>query len=150
RVRPRPRRARGAHPQLARDARRAARRALQRVGVLQLGPRVHRRARRRRRGAAARGRAGCGGARDAGWCMAGRAGPVAGHGYPRPQLERATWWSLNGTWEFAFDPDGSWTRPDQVRWTHTIAVPFAPETPASGIGHQGFFLACWYRRRLTL
>jgi hypothetical protein len=25
-------------------------------------------------------------------------------------------------------------------------VPFAPETPASGIAHTGFFRACWYRR----
>lgn len=26
-------------------------------------------------------------------------------------------------------------------------MPFAPETPASGVGHTGFFQACWYRRR---
>ncbi len=82
--------------------------------------------------------------------MAGRAGTVAGHGYPRPQLERATWWSLNGPWEFAFDPCGAWTRPDQVRWTHHITVPFAPETLASGVNDQGFYNACWYRRRVTL
>ncbi|HYE99380.1 MAG TPA: glycoside hydrolase family 2 TIM barrel-domain containing protein [Planctomycetota bacterium] len=28
----------------------------------------------------------------------------------------------------------------------TILVPFAPETPASGIGETGFFQAVWYRR----
>ena len=35
----------------------------------------------------------------------------------------------------------------QVDWSTTIIVPFAPETPASGIGETGFFRACWYRRR---
>src|SRR5690606_12673524 len=30
-----------------------------------------------------------------------------------------------------------------------IQVPFAPETPASGIGHTGFFDACWYRRTFS-
>src|SRR5207302_1882205 len=37
-----------------------------------------------------------------------------------------------------------------VIWSGSIRVPFAPESPASGIGHTGFFRACWYRRTLTL
>ena len=27
------------------------------------------------------------------------------HGYPRPQLERAEWFDLDGEWEFALDPE---------------------------------------------
>jgi beta-galactosidase/beta-glucuronidase len=53
---------------------------------------------------------------------------------------------LDGPWQFARDPEATWTIPDQVRWDATIRVPFAPETPASGIGETGFLLACWYRR----
>lgn len=67
-------------------------------------------------------------------------------GYPRPQLRRDGWLTLDGQWEFALDPHAQWTRPDSVTWTHTIRVPFAPETPASGIGNTSFYRACWYRR----
>jgi beta-galactosidase/beta-glucuronidase len=67
-------------------------------------------------------------------------------GYPRPQLRREGWLSLNGAWEFAFDPEARWTSPDSVAWTDTIQVPFAPETPASGIGNTSLYRACWYRR----
>ncbi len=66
--------------------------------------------------------------------------------HPRPQLTRAVWWSLDGTWDFALDPGAGWLRPDQVVWDRSIEVPFAPETPASGLAIQGFFRACWYRR----
>ena len=67
------------------------------------------------------------------------------HAYPRPQLRRGGWASLNGTWDFAFG-DGTWTSPRNVRWDRKIVVPFAPETPASGIGDTGFHPFCWYRR----
>ena len=50
------------------------------------------------------------------------------HGYPRPQLVRAAWASLNGPWEFALDPDARWNVPPEVGWDRTIVVPFAPET----------------------
>jgi len=66
--------------------------------------------------------------------------------YPRPQLERAEWTSLNGAWEFATDPEARWNQPDQVAWATTITVPFSPETSASGVGDTGFYRACWYRR----
>ena len=66
--------------------------------------------------------------------------------YPRPQLRRAEWVCLDGTWDFALDPDARCFAPHQVNWTGTITVPFAPETPASGVGEEGYFLACWYRR----
>jgi beta-galactosidase/beta-glucuronidase len=67
-------------------------------------------------------------------------------GYPRPQLRRDQWLSLDGQWEFALDPESRWTRPDAVSWSDSIRVPFAPETLASGIGNTGFYRACWYRR----
>ena len=75
---------------------------------------------------------------------------LGGRGYPRPQLQRACWYSLNGPWDFAFDPDGIWRQGGEVDWGEQINVPFAPEAPASGIGHTGFFRACWYRKRWEL
>ncbi len=68
------------------------------------------------------------------------------HGYPRPQLRRATWTSLNGEWDFAIDHDARWEQPSQVQWERTIRVPYAPETAASGIQEMGLVSACWYHR----
>jgi len=73
-----------------------------------------------------------------------------GRGYPRPQRARSDWTSLNGTWEFALDPDAVWRVPADVAWTRRINVPFAPEAPASGVGDQSFYRACWYRRTVEL
>jgi beta-galactosidase/beta-glucuronidase len=67
--------------------------------------------------------------------------------HPRPQLERAGQISLNGTWQFSLDREAVWTTPDQVAWNANIRVPFAPETPASGIGDTSFYKVCWYRRQ---
>lgn len=66
--------------------------------------------------------------------------------YPRPQFQRDCWHSLDGKWEFALDRDGLWSTPADVEWDSIIEVPFAPETPASGVEATGFFRACWYRR----
>jgi beta-galactosidase/beta-glucuronidase len=68
------------------------------------------------------------------------------HAYPRPQLMRAEWISLDGNWEFAIDTDAVWSAPEQPHFDARIQVPFSPETPASGIGNNGFFKSCWYRR----
>ncbi|MDB5332733.1 MAG: Beta-galactosidase [Phycisphaerales bacterium] len=67
-------------------------------------------------------------------------------GYPRPQLERSNWTSLNGEWEFAIDEQDRITRSEDVKWDATINVPFSPETPLSGVGNTGLFKGCWYRR----
>lgn len=67
------------------------------------------------------------------------------HGYPRPQLERSGWQSLNGIWDFALDAQTQWNRPDQIAWNGVIRVPFSPETKASGVENRGFYRACWYR-----
>jgi len=73
-----------------------------------------------------------------------------GRGYPRPQLVRALWYSLNGQWDFALDPEGRWRIPQDVLWDDHLEVPFAPEAPSSGVAQTGFFLACWYRRHIEL
>ena len=71
------------------------------------------------------------------------------HRYPRPQLERKNWTNLNGTWDFAIDADAICEEPNQVKWAREILVPFAPETPASGINDTSFYKAVWYRHRFT-
>lgn len=69
-----------------------------------------------------------------------------GHAYPRPQLQRDEWVSLNGIWDFSLDPDAQWTHPDSVNWNAIIVVPFSPETAASAVNNTGFYRAAWYRR----
>jgi beta-galactosidase/beta-glucuronidase len=76
--------------------------------------------------------------------------PFGTRGYPRPQLVRSDWTSLDGTWDFAFDAEARWRLPREVEWSERIIVPFAPETPASGLGDGGFYRACWYARDLTV
>ncbi|MBA2518714.1 MAG: glycoside hydrolase family 2 [Chloroflexia bacterium] len=66
--------------------------------------------------------------------------------YPRPLLRRDGATSLDGEWQFALDPEAKWATPAEVVWERRIRVPFAPETPLSGIGETGFLRACWYRR----
>jgi beta-galactosidase/beta-glucuronidase len=72
-----------------------------------------------------------------------------GHGYPRPQLRRSRWISLNGPWDFLLDPAGALTR-SEVTWGGSITVPFSPETARSGVRDTGFYKACWYRRQVPL
>ncbi len=66
--------------------------------------------------------------------------------YPRPQLQREHWTCLNGRWDFAIDVEGQITDPSGVQFNQRILIPFAPETPLSGINNTGFYRACWYRR----
>src|SRR5438045_2362569 len=40
-----------------------------------------------------------------------------GRGYPRPQVRRNTWFSLNGEWRFAIDRTERWTSPGDVEWS---------------------------------
>ncbi len=73
-------------------------------------------------------------------------------GYPRPQLVRAGWHSLNGEWEFSFDPQAEG---DSQGWqngfcaSRTIRVPFAVQTKASGVGEETLCRSVWYRRTLA-
>ena len=68
--------------------------------------------------------------------------------HPRPLLRR-DWESLDGTWAFALDHDARLRRPEDVAFDREILVPFAPETPAGGVGDTGMYRACWYRRAFT-
>lgn len=69
--------------------------------------------------------------------------------HPRPQLRRGSWTSLDGSWELALDPDAALSDPATVDYDRMIVVPFAPETPASGVGFDGFLRRVWYRRSVT-
>ena len=77
--------------------------------------------------------------------------PVDGAGvHPRPTLTRPEWTSLCGTWGFAYDDDrvglGARWQHDAEPFDRRIQVPFPPESPASGIGDNGFHPVVWYRR----
>ncbi len=66
--------------------------------------------------------------------------------HPRPQMERATWQSLDGEWEFSDGRAQTYGSPEEVIWDRKIEVPFSPETEASGINDTGFYTTVWYRR----
>ncbi len=78
--------------------------------------------------------------------------------YPRPQWRRRRWLTLNGRWRFAFDDDDVGRRDGwhAIRAKHLadgdgpfdldIVVPFAYQTPASGIGDPALHPVVWYAR----
>ncbi len=72
--------------------------------------------------------------------------------YPRPRLVRDRWESLNGEWEFAFDPDdqglaeGWGAEPFEER----ITVPFAHQWAASGLNDKRICEVVWYARDFDL
>ncbi len=81
--------------------------------------------------------------------------------HPTPQFARAQWMSLNGTWDCAFVPDAYQLQDNlelvvrmaepPATWPERIRVPFSPEAPLSGVGHQ--LQPCellWYRRTIDL
>ncbi|HND56299.1 MAG TPA: hypothetical protein PLV92_27970, partial [Pirellulaceae bacterium] len=64
--------------------------------------------------------------------------------YPRPQLSRPDWVSLNGRWDFAIRP-----REDQAveKFDEQIVVPFPVESTLSGVSRLvGPEKRAWYRR----
>ena len=73
--------------------------------------------------------------------------------HPRPVLVRERFRLLDGPCGFAFDADdrgldeGWATRADV--FDREIVLPFSPESPASGIGDEGFHRVVWYRRELS-
>lgn len=68
--------------------------------------------------------------------------------YPRPQMERANWTTLNGLWSYAIQPKGG-----PVPDTHEgeILVPFAVESALSGVGRVvGKENELWYRKTVQV
>ena len=68
--------------------------------------------------------------------------------YPRPMLRRDSFHPLVGDWDFQIGGDRL-AAPGDVEFDRTIRVPFAPESPLSGVGHDDFLPLCWYRRRFA-
>lgn len=74
-------------------------------------------------------------------------------GHPNPLFFRPSWLSLDGSWSFRFD-DGNeglqagWStkEPSECR---TIKVPYAYETPESGINEQEEHQILWYFKRFN-
>ena len=56
--------------------------------------------------------------------------------YPRPQMTRARWQSLNGLWQFAVVNDSSAPLPFGRELAERILVPFAMESALSGVGRH--------------
>ena len=70
--------------------------------------------------------------------------------YPRPAFKRANWQPLNGVWQFAFDDENigleqQWYNTDS-NFPMQILVPFAFQTPLSGIYDESFHDIVWYKR----
>ena len=57
--------------------------------------------------------------------------------YPRPQMQRREWQSLDGEWDCAFVNDNiASVRAEDVIFDKKIRVPFSPESPLSGINRM--------------
>ena len=67
--------------------------------------------------------------------------------YPRPQLQRAGWLSLNGQWQYGQGQAGQAPPFDQAL-PQTILVPYPVEAPLSGIGREDE--RGWYRRTFEI
>jgi len=68
--------------------------------------------------------------------------------YPRPQLVRGNWKSLNGLWNYAIRPKGD-SKPKS--YEGKILVPFAVESSLSGVGRNvGKDSVLWYHTRFSV
>ncbi|MDR2535806.1 MAG: glycoside hydrolase family 2, partial [Treponema sp.] len=75
--------------------------------------------------------------------------------YPRPQFVRLqdSWENLNGSWDFSFDDQHEGIKEN---WFHAfpkgtlIQVPFAYESPKSGIEDTRQHSIVWYHRTFTI
>lgn len=70
--------------------------------------------------------------------------------HPTPQFARPGWLDLNGPWAFGYDDDNTgldqgWECQPNF-FDRTIQVPFAPESPASGVNETGMHPVMWYRK----
>ncbi len=74
--------------------------------------------------------------------------------HPRPDFFRPDWMNLNGEWQFAFDEKDqglteNWQAPGKAL-PLSITVPFAHQTPASGLNDQRISNVIWYKRAFLL
>jgi beta-galactosidase/beta-glucuronidase len=74
--------------------------------------------------------------------------------YPRPDFQRNNWSNLNGTWDFAFDPDNqglaqNWFDPASESLQSSIVVPFPWQSTLSGVTDPNQSGVAWYRRTFT-
>src|SRR5262245_39877887 len=67
--------------------------------------------------------------------------------YPRPQMVRSEWQSLNGVWQLAFAKEGE-AAPAGKDLPERILVPFPVESALSGVMKHADRL--WYRRTFTV
>ena len=65
--------------------------------------------------------------------------------YPRPELQRTRWMSLNGPWQYE---SGASAPPFGQQLGETILVPFPVQSPLSGIERDD--RSGWYRREFTV
>jgi hypothetical protein len=88
------------------------------------------------------------------WTSAALAAPVPWSSYPRPQLRRAQWLCLNGSWQYqggktvasARNPAAALAFPANAE---QIRVPYCPESQLSGI-QRPQETNMWYQRPFTL
>ena len=68
--------------------------------------------------------------------------------YPRPQMVRKQWESLNGLWDYAIRAKGEG---QPKKWDGKILVPFAAESALSGVMKDvGKDNKLWYRHKFTI
>jgi len=75
--------------------------------------------------------------------------------HPRPDFQRDTWLTLNGLWDFDFDPkqvgeNEEWFVPGRHKFSRRILVPFPWESKASQIGDVSYKGAAWYQREISV
>ena len=75
--------------------------------------------------------------------------------YPRPDLVRAEWQTLNGAWQFEFDDQNAglregWYKNPSKTFAKTIQVPFAFQAKLSGVGETAYHDVVWYRRTMQI
>ena len=71
--------------------------------------------------------------------------------YPRPQMRRESYANLNGWWECTIRADQHEGDEEEPVYSGKILVPFSPEAPLSGVGHQlKPHETIWYRRSVSM